>query len=289
MTQPSRKTATPGDGISLQSLPPGYVTLPLDIVLSPSQAASVNQGFIPGEQHEPHFCYFIDNTLIHHDRVTGYCLDHIHFTGYHAGLRATHAHVNRDPEQNPASDDLNDVRRITDLLHYLANLDLPPLAQVQTNNNLGDPNVVRQLMTGWFGNCALQLNGRTTPLERNAALEFLVRVMSEDDTGYFRRAGWHDRAGLGRALEKRFVMDEQQCAGEELAVVVRLALEAVEEEIQVVCAQLLVWQRDAAGWEKKMRAMLEEVVEVFVGGRRRGVRPWGGVVQGGGVGWEVRV
>lgn len=108
------------DDWSIQDLPSKHTTVALDLIFDAQQCALMGLGFIPTRQEEKWFSYFADNILYQHRSWTGFCVDKVHFKPYKNGLIATHAEVNRDPEQYSCSDDQEDIRRITDMLSELA-------------------------------------------------------------------------------------------------------------------------------------------------------------------------
>ncbi|BAL23664.1 NUDIX domain-containing protein [Azoarcus sp. KH32C] len=101
-------------------MPAQHVTLQLDFTLTADEAAQVRLGYIPAEMEEKWFAYFDDNTLYQHRSWTGFCIDQVHFVPDGAGLRATHAKVNRDREQYGNTNDAEDVARIESLVRRLA-------------------------------------------------------------------------------------------------------------------------------------------------------------------------
>lgn len=101
---------------NIHPMPSQYRVLALDVSLSAREAAAIRKGFIPEEMEEKWFVYFVDNTLFQHRSWTGFCIDQIHFEVYEGGLRATHAEVNRDPEQYGETDDNADIRRIESMV-----------------------------------------------------------------------------------------------------------------------------------------------------------------------------
>lgn len=103
----------------VQEMPAEHASLTLDFILTAKEATRVRLGFIPSVMEEKWFSYFADNTLYQHRSWTGYCVDQIHFETYGDGLRATHAEVNRNPEQYAEGDDEQDIRRIETMVHEL--------------------------------------------------------------------------------------------------------------------------------------------------------------------------
>jgi hypothetical protein len=61
------------------------------------------------------FLFFEDDTLFFHRSWTGFCVYEVHFEG----STATHAVVNRDPEQYRATDDDRDQQLIHHLIQVL--------------------------------------------------------------------------------------------------------------------------------------------------------------------------
>lgn len=101
-------------------MPEQHVTLPLDFTLTAGEAARVRLGFIPAEMEDKWFAYFDENTLYQHRSWTGFCIDQVHFVPDGAGLRATHAEVNRDRGQYGNTNDAEDVARIEQMVRDLA-------------------------------------------------------------------------------------------------------------------------------------------------------------------------
>jgi 8-oxo-dGTP pyrophosphatase MutT (NUDIX family) len=102
-------------------MPPQHTTLKLDLTFSAQQAAQLAKGFIPTDMNEKWFSYFENNKLYQYRSWTGHCIDIIHFVADGEGLKATHAEVNRQPEQYNQTDDQVDIERITTILSQLAN------------------------------------------------------------------------------------------------------------------------------------------------------------------------
>lgn len=100
-------------------LPAQHVTLALDFTLDARESAAIRRGLIPRQMEDKWFFYFVDDTLYQHRSWTGNCIAQVHFVAHEQGLRATHAEVNRDPEQNANTDDQVDVERIEKLVRYL--------------------------------------------------------------------------------------------------------------------------------------------------------------------------
>lgn len=103
-----------------EPLPERHVRLPLDFTLDARAAVAARLGYVPTEMEEKWFCYFEGNTLYQHRSWTGFCIDRIHFVEHDGGLRATHAEVNRDPEQYGSTDDREDAQRIEQMVRDLA-------------------------------------------------------------------------------------------------------------------------------------------------------------------------
>lgn len=101
-------------------LPDRYVTLPLNFTLNGAEAAAIRKGFVPKDMEDKWFVYFADDTFYQHRSWTGHCIDQVHFVVDGDGLRATHAEVNRDPEQYGNNDDQEDVARIEMQVRSLA-------------------------------------------------------------------------------------------------------------------------------------------------------------------------
>ncbi|MBD8574777.1 hypothetical protein IFR09_14390 [Pseudomonas syringae] len=124
MTEHAR-TTVPSDW-KTQPLPALYVTLPLDFTLTAEETVAARRGLIPQQMEDKWFFYFIDDTLYQHRSWTGNCMYQVHFIPHEGGLRATHAEVNRDPEQYKNVDDAEDIERIEMLTRYLVRTQLQP-------------------------------------------------------------------------------------------------------------------------------------------------------------------
>lgn len=99
--------------------PEQHITLALDFSVTGDDAIALRQGLIPQQMEDKWFFYFVDNTLFQHRSWTGNCIAQVHFVAHEEGLRATHAEVNRDPEQYSNADDAVDIERIESLIRYL--------------------------------------------------------------------------------------------------------------------------------------------------------------------------
>lgn len=99
-----------------QPLPDARVSLPLTISLSATEAAFIRMGVLPHAMEDKWFCYYQDQRFYQHRSWSGNCVDCIHFIDDGLSLRATHAEVNRDPEQYQGADDNGDIERIERML-----------------------------------------------------------------------------------------------------------------------------------------------------------------------------
>lgn len=115
-------------------MPAQQVRLPLDFTLTAEQADAIRLGFIPSAQEEKWFACFQDNTLYQYRSWTDFCIDQIHFEPEGDGLRATHAIVNRDPQQYPCTDDREDAERIEGLVFGLAEYNINRLREIEVGD-----------------------------------------------------------------------------------------------------------------------------------------------------------
>ncbi|MEE3508525.1 NUDIX domain-containing protein [Pseudomonas sp. 10C3] len=267
------KPATKNDWNS-QEMPARYSTLALEFTLNTEDAIAIRLGFIPSKMEEKWFAYFADNTLYQHRSWTGYCIDQIHFVTYAGGLRATHAEVNRDPEQYESTDDAEDLRRIEMMVRGLAELNqMPPqpssvpsaIQLASQPNYLGKPEVVHQLLAGWFEVVLKCIVKEATPADRHELMISLVRIMTEDNTGYVRMPGWHTADQLGKSLVKCLGLDEDYCAGESLAMIVSEGLAAVDLAVRKLSETMFLQVIDEATWQQRHTELLSYVVSVFLG------------------------
>lgn len=219
-----------------EPLPARHVVLPLEFTLSAAEASQLRMGFIPKAMEEKWFSYFDDNTLYQHRSWTGYCIDQIHFIPEGEGLRATHAEVNRDPEQYQGVDDREDIRRIESMVRELAQVPESPEAPTSLMeaielasqpNYLGSPQTVAALIQEFFAAHEPVSSGLPEWSAKLAASHRLTRIMCEDGMGYTRMPGWHTETALGQNLITAFNLDPDYCVGEDLAFLVGEALAAL--------------------------------------------------------------
>lgn len=219
-----------------EPLPVRHAVLPLDFTLTAAEANQLRMGFIPKAMEEKWFSYFDDNTLYQHRSWTGFCIDQVHFIPEGEGLRATHAEVNRDPEQYLGVDDQEDIRRIESMVRDLAQVPESPEASsslvqaielASQPNYLGSPETVSGLVQAFFAAHEPGPSGLPDWSAKQAARQRLTRIMCEDGMGYTRMPGWHTETALGHNLITAFNLDRDYCAGEDLAFLVGEALAAL--------------------------------------------------------------
>lgn len=219
-----------------EPLPPRHVVLRLDFVLSKAEAERIRWGFIPEAMEDKWFSYFEGNTLFQHRSWTGHCIDRIHFVPEGGGLRATHAEVNRDPEQYQGIDDQEDIRRIESMVRDLVQVPESPEASTSLieaielasqPNYLGSPETVAALIQEFFTAHEPGPSGLPVWSAKQAANQRLTRIMCEDGMGYTRMPGWHTETALGQNLITAFNLDPGYCAGEDLTFLVSEALAAL--------------------------------------------------------------
>lgn len=258
----------------IEAMPVSHVRLALDFELDAAEAAAIRLGYVPAEMEQKWFAFFEGSTLYQHRSWTGYCIDQIHFVEHAGGLRATHAEVNRDPEQYSNTDDAEDIRRIEEMVRSLAKHNQKPLRTSGFQsafelacqpNYLGAPEVVHQLLAGWFDVVLRCLVHEATAAEEDEQMMSLVRIMTEDETGYVRMPGWHTADQLGKAIVQCFGLDEEYCAGESLAMIVSEGLAAVHLAIWALSKPMLEQKLDADAWQQQLAELLAYVVSVFLG------------------------
>lgn len=220
----------------VQEMPAEHASLTLDFILTAKEATRVRLGFTPSVMEEKWFSYFADNTLYQHRSWTGYCIDQIHFVPDGEGLRATHAEVNRNPEQYAEADDEQDVRRIETMVRELGRGDLNHdgpsslvvcLTLAAQPNYLGDPQVVAALLEPYFQLLIASWQGQANYADRMAMNQKITRIFCEDGTGYTRLPGWHNEAGVGQNVIRHLGLDAGYCEGESLDMLVGEGLASV--------------------------------------------------------------
>jgi 8-oxo-dGTP diphosphatase len=98
-----------------EPLPEQRARIDLDLPFTRQEMATIKRGFIPKEMEDKWFIFFEDNTLFCHRSWTGYCVYEVYFER----RTATHALVNRDPEQYSATDDGRNRQLILHLIKLL--------------------------------------------------------------------------------------------------------------------------------------------------------------------------
>lgn len=220
MSGKERDVATSRSWNDLQPLPDKSVTLALDFQLDAQQAARLRQGFVPVVQEEKWFAYFENGVLYQHRSWTGICIDEVHFITEGEGLRATHAKVNRDPEQYTETDDARDVARIAQMVRDLADLPqgatsgaIVPMAEAISAaakpNYLGSPEVVHALLLAYVSIVVGAWRYRwdrsepaVTEDDEEFAMLHLAEVFSGNDLTYV-TLPWHSEEDLGRNLVRQ--------------------------------------------------------------------------------------
>lgn len=229
-------------------MPAQHAVLPLDFTLTAAEADRVRLGFIPMDQDDRWFAYFEENTLFLHRSWSGLCFYQVHFVPDGEGLRATHAEVNRDPEQYPEGRDGEDLLQIEARVRELASLQDEPEApsslmqaieQASQPNYLGSPETVSALLEQFFNAHLPGPDGVPNWEAKQAARNSLARIMCEDDTGYVRMPAWHTETALGQNLIKACNLDRDYCAGENLYFIVSEALAALSMAVDTRTKALL--------------------------------------------------
>jgi hypothetical protein len=238
-------------------MPPQAAVISLDIILDRKQAARVRQGYIPAIMEEKWFAYFEDNVLYQHRSWTGICIDQIHFVSEGAGLRATHARVNRDPRQYGETDDAADVHRITEMVLSLANLPpgakstaVDPFVEVMTAalrpNYLGSPEVIHRLVKEYVD--VLVANWRAghnpeTELGREdeeLAWHELTEIVSGNNLEFVAMP-WHSKRGIGKNVIEYMEMDQDDFRQTELYQIILTAVrffgDAIQHRLATCCAR----------------------------------------------------
>ena len=260
----------------IQPLPEKHTLVKLDFSLDAAEAAAIRKGFIPQTMEEKWFAYYANDTLFQHRSWTGFCIDQIHFIPEGEGLRATHAEVNREPEQYSETDDAADIRRIEDMVRNLAKFHIEgmehapdpmvqALQQAAQPNYLGSPAVVQPLLAEWLEISFRCLNRQSTYSEKMDALQRLVRIMAEDDTGYVCMPGWHTAEQLGKTLVRWMGLDAEYCEGESLELIVGEALAAISLAVGELRQRYLLKGPDLNGFNKQMGRLLAFSTSVFLG------------------------
>ena len=94
-------------------LPARFSTISLDRTYTAEESDLIMAGFLPLEMEDKWFLFFENDTLFFHRSWTGFCIYQVHFVRESGTfLRATHAEVNRDPEQYSNTDDEQEAGHI---------------------------------------------------------------------------------------------------------------------------------------------------------------------------------
>ena len=260
----------------IKDMPTEYVALTLDFTLSAQEAARVRLGFIPTSMEEKWFAYFADNTLHQHRSWTGYCIDQIFFEADGDGLRATHAKVNRNPEQYTETDDEQDIQRIETMVRELSRAAgddsglssfQEALALAAQPNYLGNPQVLSALFEPYFQLLIASWQGAASYADKLALNQKITRALCEDGTGYRRLPGWHNDTGLGRNIIQFLGLDPDYCAGESLSMIVSEGLAAVDLAFNKLYLEWSQAQQTGQSMDlpTRLKALGWFVVTVFMG------------------------
>lgn len=261
-------------------MPAQHAVLPLDFTLAAAEADRLRQGFIPQDQDDRWFAYFEGSTLYLHRSWTGLCIYQVHFVPGGEGLRATHAEVNRNPEQYGGTRDEEDIIQVEARVRELARRNDVPAApsslmqaieQASQPNYLGSPETVSTLVEQFFNAHLPGPDGVPNWEARQAARNSLARIMCEDDTGYVRMPAWHTETALGQNLIKAFNLDRDYCAGENLYFIVSEALAALSMAVDTRTKALLTALIESSDVEvlESLKARRQELfafaVQTFLG------------------------
>lgn len=106
---------------TLTPMPAARKALAIRQSFTPSELATMRDGFIPRDMDDRWFCFAEDDWLYLHRSWSGLCVYQVRLRG----AAITEAWVNRDPEQYRETDDEIDSRLLSSLLMRLASGSAP--------------------------------------------------------------------------------------------------------------------------------------------------------------------
>lgn len=139
------------------------------------------------------------------------------------------------------------------------------LALAAEQHYLGSPDVVQALMASWFDVVIDCLAQTATAEQRHARMVELVRIMTEDGTGYTRLPGWHTEGALGKALITACNLDAEYDQGENLALIVSEALTAIDSAVRELAYYTVDARDGAEQFQQRTGELLSFAVAVFFG------------------------
>lgn len=222
-----------------QPLPEKITTVPLGLVFTAQQSALLRMGFVPASQDEKWFSYFADNVLYLHRSWTGICIFKIYFEPHEDGLLATHAEVNREPEQYGETEDEHDILLIRGQMIELADISsrlktfehqqgsLAALLPLTKPNYLGSPDTVQELFHSYFTTLADIWRQSGTSNDAYQQMDRLSLIFSGQNPAYTTMP-WHSAEQLGQALVKGCGLDADYYEGENLYCIVSESLAAIK-------------------------------------------------------------
>lgn len=213
--------------------------MPLGLVFTAQQSALLRMGFVPASQDEKWFSYFADNVLYLHRSWTGICIFKIYFEPHEDGLLATHAEVNREPEQYGETEDEHDILLIRGQMIELADISsrlktfehqqgsLAALLPLTQPNYLGSPDTVQELFHAYFTTLADIWRQSGTSNDAYQQMDRLSLIFSGQNPAYTTMP-WHSAEQLGQALVKGCGLDADYYEGENLYCIVSESLAAIK-------------------------------------------------------------
>lgn len=132
-------------------------------------------------------------------------------------------------------------------------------------NYLGSPDVVQALMASWFDMVIDCLAQTATAQQRHTRMYELVRIMTEDGTGYTRIPGWHTEEALGKALVSACNLNAEYCEGETLTLIISEALAAIDSTVRQLAYHTVDARDGAEQFQQRTGELYSFVVAVFFG------------------------
>ena len=148
-------------------LPKKRSLIPADRQFTLAEINRIKRGFIPMAMEEKWFVFFKRNRLYFHRSWTGYCVFVAHFKRRQDGFVLHLIEANRNRRQYTEQDDAYDAKLVSDIID---NFLLAPqtsngpagliaaLDQASKENYLGDPKVVRKLLSNFSTEALLRLD-----------------------------------------------------------------------------------------------------------------------------------
>lgn len=202
--------------------------VPVEREFSARDLPGIFRGYLPHSMEEKWFIYYEDGSLFFHRSWTGICIYRVVFRPMPDGLAIKSVMVNRRHDQYQNTDDEEDARLVLELINDLLirSPDEPvvdsmavALQAALQPGYLGSPKVISALVDSFFFKVVERHKGNATFEDVQEENHRLTGAFTTGEGGYKVMPGWHNEAGLGRAIVRAFCLDPDKYADENLVCI----------------------------------------------------------------------